>query len=320
MNRIPIRALVGPTAGGKTAFALAYAASRPVEIVLCDSMQIYRDMPIGTAAPTAEEQASVPHRLCGTLDPKVPFSVGEYVTLASREIGQIRERGKIPLLVGGTGLYLDRLLWGGVSGPEIRDEAFRREAEAFADRNGNEALHRRLAEVDPEAAATIHPNNRKRVIRALELYRLTGTTKTRWDEKSRENFAESDARVVCLDYHSRETLRARIRERVDRMLGEGLLEETEALLRAGVFESNATAAQAIGYKEMLPCLTGQASLEECRERLILSTGQYAKRQQTWFRAKSYIRFVYADREDGTLRERPDVERDIEQIFDGGSGT
>lgn len=294
MNRndetIPILCVVGATASGKSALSLALAEQLGGEIVSCDSMQVYRRMDVGTAKPTRDERLRVRHHLIDVVEPDEPFSCAEYVALASKAIQQISERGALPIVCGGTGLYLDALLRGGFeetkSDPALRESLF-----AYAEAHGNHALHERLRAVDPESADAIHENNVKRVARALEIYESTGMTKTESDRRSRELQSPYAARVIGLLYEPRELLYGRIDRRVDEMLAAGLREETERLLGEGVFESNMTAAQAIGYKELLGYLGGTQSLLEATEELKRATRRYAKRQMTWFGAKDYVEWI-----------------------------
>lgn len=280
--------VVGPTAGGKSALALALAEEWNGEIISCDSMQIYRRMDIGTAKPTSAEQARVRHHLIDVAEPDEDFSVADYVSLAAAAVEDCAARGKLPILCGGTGLYLDALLRKNDFAPETTDGRVRAELEAFASSRGADALHKALAEVDPESAEAIHKNNVKRVIRALEIYRVSGITKTELDRRSLEGGMRYDAAVVGLRYADRALLRERIDRRVDAMIREGLVEETRALDAEGVFERSRTAAQAIGYKEILPYCRGEEPLEICTERLKVATRQYAKRQMTWFAARPYV--------------------------------
>ena len=284
-----IIAVVGPTASGKSALALALAEEMGGEIVSCDSMQIYRRMNIGTAKPTADELARVRHHLIDVCEPEEDFSCADYVALATRAIEEITSRGKLPIVCGGTGLYLDALLRKNDLAPDTVDEALRAELWARYERKGADALWRELYEIDPASAEATHPNNVKRVLRAIEIYRTAGVTKTELDRRSLEGGMRYDACVLYLSYENREQLYRRINTRVDAMLSEGLVEETAALRAEGVFEKNRTAAQAIGYKEILPYLDGHISLAEAAEDLKTATRRYAKRQITWFSAKSYIR-------------------------------
>lgn len=290
-NKIKIVAVVGSTASGKSALAVALAKELGGEIVSCDSMQIYRRMTIGTAKPTPREQEGIVHHLIDFVEPEKAFSCAEYVECAKAAVNDIVSRGKLPILCGGTGLYLDAFLRGGGFEETESDPALREELFAYAEANGNAALHAQLAEVDPESACAIHPNNVKRVVRALEIYRTTGMTKTEADRRSRELDSPYDATVIGLRYAERELLYKRIDRRVDLMLEMGLLEETERLLHEGVFEKNATAAQAIGYKELLGYLRGEESLDAAVESLKRATRRYAKRQITWFGAKEYVRWL-----------------------------
>ena len=282
-----IIAIVGPTASGKSALALALAEKLDGEIVSCDSMQVYRRMNIGTAKPTADEFLRVRHHLIDVCEPDEDFSCADYVTLASRAIDDITARGKLPIVCGGTGLYLDALLRKNDLAPDTVDEKLRAELWERYEREGADALWRELRAIDPESAEATHPNNAKRVLRALEIYYTAGVTKTELDRRSREGGMRYDARVAWLSYTDREQLYGRINTRVDQMISEGLVEETRALLAEGVFEKNRTAAQAIGYKEILPYLSGQCTLNEAAEELKTATRRYAKRQITWFSAKAY---------------------------------
>ena len=289
-----ILAVVGPTASGKTALAIALAEALDGEVICCDSMQIYREMSIGTAKPTAEEQRGVVHHLFDIKNPDEPFSAMEYVTLAEAAVADILSRGKLPVFCGGTGLYLDAFLRGGMPDTPGADPALRAELAAFAEAHGAEALHAQLAAVDPESAESAHPNNLRRVIRALEIYRLTGVPKSEWDKRSKELPTRYNAAVLGLVFEDRALLYDRIERRVDIMLQDGLLEETRALSDAGVFERSPTAAAAIGYKELLPFLRGECTLEEAVTELKTATRRYAKRQLTWFGAKGYVRPLVMD--------------------------
>ena len=299
-KQLKILAVVGSTASGKTALSVALAKSLGGEVVSCDSMQVYRQMDVGTAKPTKEEMEGIPHHLLDFLDPDTPFSCAEYVSLAQKAIEGLASRGTLPILCGGTGLYLDSLLRGGGFEETVTDPALRHSLLNYAALHGNAALHQKLAEVDPESAKAIHENNLKRVVRALEIYRTTGMTKTEADRRSREIESPYNALVIGLRYQDREILYRRIDKRVDAMLEAGLLEETRVLMEAGVFARNSTAAQAIGYKELLGHLRGEQSLEEAVDALKRATRRYAKRQITWFGAKDYVRWINAD-ENGEMR-------------------
>ena len=311
-QKIKILAVVGPTASGKTAVSVELARRLGGEVVSCDSMQVYRRMNIGTAKPTVEEMCGVPHHLIDAVEPDAPFSCAEYVTRAGETVKDIAARGKLPILCGGTGLYLDRFLCGEMEETHA-DEALRASLFAFAESEGVEALHERLREVDPESADAIHPNNVKRVVRALEIYEQTGIPKSEFDRRSQVGESPYDAVVIGLHYPRREVLYERINRRVDVMLADGLLEETKKLLDEGVFEVNLTAAQAIGYKELLGYLRGEETLSAATENLKTATRRYAKRQLTWFGAKPYV--VWVDMEkDGTLRSLDDICEEIISRF------
>ena len=304
MSKLRVLAVVGPTASGKSALALALARRFDGEIVSCDSMQVYRRMSIGTAKPTEEEMRAVRHHLIDVAEPQTVFSCAEYVALASEAVEDISARGKLPILCGGTGLYLDALLRKNDFEPMTTDEEVRAALWRVADTEGAESLWRQLEAVDPESAAATHPNNVKRVVRALEIYKVSGVTKTELDRRSREGGERYDACVIGLRYADRERLYHRINTRVEQMLREGLVEETRRLMDEGVFDLNQTAAQAIGYKELLPFCRGEISLEEAAEQLKMATRRYAKRQMTWFSAKDYVRWL-------TLGER--AEETFEEI-------
>lgn len=306
-------AVVGPTAGGKSALALALAKELGGEIVSCDSMQVYRRMSIGTAKPTEEEQAEVRHHMIDVVEPDADFSCAEYVSMAAGAIEDCRVRGKLPIICGGTGLYLDALLRKNDLSPETTDERVRAELMEYAEKNGNEALHAWLRSVDPESAEATHPNNVKRVARALEIYRVSGLTKTELDRRSLEGGDRYDATVLGLRYEDREVLYRRIERRVDEMLRMGLVEETRALLSEGVFEKNRTAAQAIGYKEILPYCRGECTLAEAAEALKTATRRYAKRQMTWFSARPYVKWIEA-MEDGRQKTFEEIVNNARGLF------
>ena len=277
--------ITGPTATGKTALGVLAAKALDGEVISADAMQLYRGMVIGTAAPTPEEMQGVPHHLVGVVDPREKYSVGRYVQEASRCADDILARGKLPILVGGTNLYIEALLRGtdfAAGDPELR----RRLEEEYDALGGGEML-RKLAAADPERAAKLHPNDRKRIVRALEIYELTGKTITRFDEESRTAKPRYPSCTLALSFEDRERLYERINARVDRMFRQGLVEEVRALLALGVTEKD-TAMQAIGYKETAAALRGEYSLEEAAEQIRQSSRRYAKRQLSWLRGKSDV--------------------------------
>ena len=308
-----IIAVVGPTASGKSALAIELAKRLNGEIICCDSMQIYKQMNIGTAKPDKEELSSAVHHLFDFADPKISFSCADYIPLAQEVVEDILSRGKMPIFCGGTGLYLDRFLSGAEFESTEVDEDFRREMNDFATNFGNEALHKKLREIDPKSADEIHPNNVKRVIRALEIYKTSGKTKSEIDSESKNFESKYDCIQIGIKYENREVLYNRINLRVDKMMQAGLLEETKQLLDNGIFECNATAAQAIGYKELLSYLDGNKTLIDAVEDLKIATRRYAKRQLTWFSAHGNVYWLLAD--DKTLTELSDEAEKIinEQI-------
>ena len=299
-----VLAVVGPTASGKSSLAIELAKRLDGEIICCDSMQIYKQMNIGTAKPSDEEQGQIVHHLFDFADPMQSFSCADYIPLAERVVEDILGRGKLPIFCGGTGLYLDRFLSGAEFEQTDIDEGFRREMEAFALEHGNEALHNKLREIDPASADEIHMNNVKRVIRALEIYKTSGRTKSEIDRESKSFEPRYESVQIGIKYENREALYDRINRRVDIMMNDGLLSETKDLLDAGVFEKNSTAAQAIGYKELLTFFVGERTLVEAVEDLKMATRRYAKRQMTWFNSHGDVHWI--DGEGKTLIELADI--------------
>lgn len=312
-----IAAIVGPTASGKTALAVKVARLCGGEIVCLDSMQIYAEMAIGTALPDDGERGGVPHHLFGSVDPGVTFSSSDYNAAAEGVIADIAGRGKLPIFVGGTGLYLDSLVLGCGDSSAAPDGAYREELREFASQNGADALHAMLRAKDPAAAEAIHPNNVKRVIRALEICRACGT-KSEYDRRSRGE-ARYDLRAVRLDFEDRGILYGRIDRRVDDMLDRGLVDEARHLLEIGALAPGTTASQAIGYKELLPYIRGEESLQEAAERLKRATRRYAKRQITWFSQREEFVSVKADRL-GEPEKLDRVAASVAEFFTGGKAS
>lgn len=294
-------AITGPTASGKTAISIHIAKELGCEIVSCDSMQIYRGMDIGTAKPTLSERSAVPHHLIDFLSPTENYSAESYREDALKTAREITERGKIPLFVGGTGLYVDSLLRASMSGiPESSSEYREKIEKSLKTEDDVDALWNRLKEVDPESAESIHKNNLRRVIRALEIYETTGKPKSYFDKLSREAAADIKLGMITLDFHNRDNLYSRVDKRVDAMMEEGLLDEVKCLYEKGLLGEKTTASQAIGYKELLLHLKGELTLKEATELLKQSTRRYAKRQLTWFRHERDAVHLYLDSPDGTL--------------------
>lgn len=312
-NKKKIIAIVGPTASGKSALALALAKEYGGEIISCDSMQVYKRMNIGTAKPSALEMSEVRHHLIDVKEPTESFSCEDYVSLASSAIDLVSESGRLPIVCGGTGLYLDALLRGGNSAPSIDTSDIRAELSLRAKNEGVFALYEELLRVDPESAAAIHPNNVKRVIRALEIYIASGEKKSELDKRSKEFESPYDATVIYLNYLNRDILYRRIDSRVDSMIKDGLVEETRALMAERVFELNRTASQAIGYKELFGYIEGRESLESAIETLKRATRRYAKRQVTWFSAKDYILPLDADSDNG-LKTFEEIVNNAKKLF------
>ncbi len=291
MEKIKVVAVVGPTASGKTATAINIAQNFNGEIISADSMQIYKGMDIGTAKPSKEELQMVPHHLIGYVEADVKYSVVEYVNAAHQAIAEINATGKLPIIAGGTGLYVNSLLEDIKFDTTKSDESIRKELEDFALKNGAIALHQRLQKIDIEAANEIHYNNIPRVIRAIEIYMLTGKTITQSKIDSRANGSRYDSYKIGLTYKNRDLLYQRINSRVDIMLKNGILEEANLMYKN---TNSSTALQAIGYKEFFPYFDGEISLEKAIENLKQYTRNYAKRQLTWFNKDKSVNWFYID--------------------------
>jgi tRNA dimethylallyltransferase len=281
--------LTGPTASGKSAVALELAERLKAEIIPLDSMTIYREMDIGTAKPSAEDRARVPHHLLDIVSPDQEFSLSEYVEAAHAAIADIKGRGKEVLFVGGTPLYLKSLLRGVYQGPPA-DWEFREQIEEELKTVPLEALHERLQIIDPLAAAKLHPHDKRRIIRALEVFRATGLPLSHRQTQFDEGLPAEQCRVFVLDW-PRETLHQRINARVEQMFAAGLIEEVRRLI-AKYGALSRTAAQAVGYREVIDYLSGgEQNLADCRDRVQIRTRQFARRQMTWFNSLSECTFV-----------------------------
>ena len=281
--------IAGPTASGKTALAVELAKELNGEVVSCDSMQVYRRMDIGTAKPTAEEMQGIPHHMIDVAEPDEDFSVSRYCAQAAPIVEDIVKRGKTAIIAGGTGLYMDSLIQGNDFAP-FPATGVREQLEAEAEARGIQVLFDRLAAVDPEAAGRIHLSDRKRIIRALEVYLETGQTITEHNRKTRLIPPRYSPLWLGLDFENRADLYVRIDRRVGLMLEAGLIEEIQALLRSGVPEK-CTAMQAIGYKEFVAALKGECTIGEAADQVRQASRRYAKRQLTWFRRNQKIHWL-----------------------------
>jgi tRNA dimethylallyltransferase len=293
MEKIKTVFVVGPTASGKTALGIEIAKKFGGEVVSADSMQIYKGIHIASAAPDEAETEGIPHHLLEFLDTNTQFSVADYVKKAKECIKDIASRGKLPIIVGGTGLYISSLLDNTVFFEEKTDSELRIELENKFDTLGAEEMLNKLAEFDPETAEKLHPNDRRRIIRAFEVYYTTGKTKTNQNEQSHLIESDLEPLVIGITYDNRELLYERINRRVDIMLENGLLEEAKKVYE---MRENKGGFQAIGHKELFSFFSGETELETAVEHLKMQTRRYAKRQLTWFRRDERINWIFADKE------------------------
>ena len=281
--------IAGPTASGKTALAVALAKELNGEVVSCDSMYVYRRMNVGTAKPTTEEMEGIVHHMIDVADPDEDFSVSKYCDMAAPIVDDIIARGKTAIIAGGTGLYMDSLIRGNTFAP-FPSTGMREKLEAQADAEGMEAMLTWLRSVDPEAAAKLHLSDRKRIIRALEVYLETGETITQHNRRTQAIPPKYDPLWFGLDFADRAELYRRIDLRVGIMLEMGLVEEIKSLLSSGI-PAKCTAMQAIGYKEFIAALDGRCTIEEAADQVRQSSRHYAKRQLTWFRRNKSIHWL-----------------------------
>ncbi|MCM1335434.1 MAG: tRNA (adenosine(37)-N6)-dimethylallyltransferase MiaA [Bacteroides sp.] len=298
MEKIGIVVVCGATASGKTRLAIDLAKRFGGEVISADSMQIYTGLTIASAKPSDEEKQGVPHHMMDFLPPTEPYSVADYVRDAARTIRDVHARGKLPILCGGTGLYISALIDNLQFDDTGADYAFREEMRALAAREGKGKLLEMLRAVDPEYAEGLHKNNQNRIIRALEVFHLSGKTMTRLRAESRSVPSPYDPCVMMIEYEQREALYARIDARVDEMVERGLIDEAREFF---THDDYVTASQAIGYKELKPYLDGAEPLSECIGRLKRETRRYAKRQLTWFRRDPRIYGILT--ENGTDYEK-----------------
>ena len=304
--------IAGPTASGKTALAVELAKELNGEVVSCDSMQVYRRMDIGTAKPTKDEMQGIPHHMLDVADPEEDFSVSRYCAMAEPIVADILRRGKTAIIAGGTGLYMDSLIRGNAFAP-FPSTGVREALEAQADDLGMETMLARLQAIDPEAASRLHRKDRKRILRALEVYLETGQTITEHNRRTQAVPPRFHPLWLGLDFEDRADLYARIDRRVGLMLETGLMEEIQGLLASGI-PARATAMQAIGYKEFVDALEGRCTLEQAADQVRQSSRRYAKRQLTWFRRNSAMHWLTRTPETG-VEEILSMARQTFRVFD-----
>ena len=311
MKKQKVIVICGPTASGKTALSIELAKKINGEIVSCDSMQIYKEMDIGTAKPTKEEMQEIPHYMINTIFPNERYSVADYKKDAKKAIREIIKKGKVPIIVGGTGLYVDSLIYE-IEYPDIKfDEKYRQELEEQVRKDGLEKLYNKAKKIDPEAMLKISSNDKKRILRVLEIYKATGKTKTEQERKSREKEPEFDYLVYGLNM-PREKLYERINLRVDIMIKQGLIKEVEEIYKK--YNEFPTAMQGLGYKEVVEYLEGHLTKEEMIEKIKQETRRYAKRQITWFKRYKESKWFDLDKYDNGEILKEDILNYIENIF------
>ncbi len=304
-------AIFGPTASGKSSLALEMAKGLNGIIISADSMQIYREMDIGTAKPTIEELKSVPHRMINICSPTQPFSVYDYKKCAEEEIESALAQNFVPIVAGGTGLYFDALFFNNDFGDMEVDPQIRKDLNARAMSGESKKMLEELAAIDPETAAPLHEKDLKRIIRGLEVYLSTGSTLSSFKSQSRTKSGKFEFIKIFLNYRDREALYQKINLRVDQMIDKGLLNETQTLMEKGYFDSP-TASQAIGYKELLPYFRGERSLKDCTDILKQKTRNYAKRQLTWFRRYEDALTIWMDENPSPLQAALDFYKEVIQ--------
>lgn len=300
MSEIPLIVVAGPTASGKTGLAIDIARYIGGEIVNADSMQIYKYMDIGTAKPTAEERERAVHHLIDFLEPDAEFSVADYTQMAHNVIADINSRGKIAVMAGGTGLYINSVVNDVTFGEMDTDYELRESLQKTAQEKGSEYLLEMLAEFDEVSAKRLHPNNLRRIIRAIEFYKITGKTISQHQNETKQVNSRYRPLMLCID-RNREELYERINLRVDIMFEEGLADEVKSLMNMG-YTKELNSMKGIGYKEVMDCLDGKMSLEETKELIKQSSRRYAKRQLTWFRRDERIHYVGSENPFGEAKE------------------
>ncbi len=293
MKNNKVIVIVGPTASGKTGLSIELAKRYNGEIVSADSMQIYKDMNIATAKPTIEEMCGIKHHLIDFLNPGETYSVGQYVLDAENAISDILSRNKTPIVCGGTGLYVDSLINGINFTEDSSDDKIRNELYQIAETEGIDYLLNVLKEFDPDSYENLsQQRNLRRIIRAIEFYKVTGKTITQQNIESQNTLSKFDYLIIGLNADDRQFIYDRINRRVDLMIESGLIEETKSVLQMNLSD---TSIKAIGYKELIPYINNQSSLDDCIEKLKMETRRYAKRQLTWFRRNKMINWIYIDR-------------------------
>ena len=300
MSKQRIICVVGPTASGKTGLGVDIARAIGGEVISADSMQIYRGMTVASAAPTTEEIMGVPHHLVEFLPYGESFTVAQYVEIARQKIAEVISRGKVPIIVGGTGLYINSLVDNIEFAPQSETKELRAKITERFDEVGAEAMLEALREIDPAAADKLHPSDKRRIIRAFEIYEGTGMTPSEHNILSRQNETPFDAVMIGINYRERQKLYDRINLRVDKMLEAGLLDEARVAYEARSLAEKSGAVQAIGHKELFPYFEGTEQLETSIERLKQSSRRYAKRQITWFSRDERINWIYRDKCDDVL--------------------
>ncbi len=302
-NKTPILCIVGPTASGKTGLSISLAKCFGAEIISCDSMQLYKQMDIGTAKPTSEEMCGIKHHLIDIIEPSQEFSLAQYVALAKEKISEITSRQKRVILVGGTGLYYSSLI-NNISLSEIEsDDKLRKEIEKEYDEKGSKQMLCDLKEFDPILADKLHENDKTRIVRAFEVFRKTGIALSEHQRLSKLSPSPFDACVIGLNFSDRNLLYSRIDKRVDLMFENGLIEEAVEMFSKRLSK---TALQAIAYKELFPFFKGEKSLDECKEYLKMQSRRYAKRQLTWFRRDDRVNWINVDCENEILLKAKEI--------------
>lgn len=288
MDKIPLLVIVGPTASGKTTLAVQLAKKYNGEVISADSMQIYKGMDISTAKPTEDEKCGIPHHLIGFVDLTCNYSVADYVKDARECIKDVYSRGHLPIVAGGTGLYISSLVDNIQFDESVSDTVVRKRLSDEMNHLGPEELLKRLSSIDPITAESLHPNNKTRIIRALEVYELTGKTISQQKKLSRQVESPYDTCIIGLNYEDRNDLYDKINNRVDTMVQNGLIEESKDIYSRYLLK---TACQAIGYKELIPYFQKQHDLQFCIDKIKQETRRYAKRQLTWFRRNDRINWI-----------------------------